>query len=268
MVGEIDEEVQKLIEARGRSAVLKAMLITSRSKLPNTIILAFEGPDDKLAFSQWISRLRPGFVYEPLTCKGKRQVLQLHDAAVKDKARLADGVYFFVDRDFDDLMGFKPSDQLFMTEEYSIENTVVHRDTLENLLKNEFHCDGAPDLRAAITAVFDKDYADFLTATRALNERLFLAKQLGLDVTKSNKLKDIAKVELKAIAASETAPIEVIKLPREPAAQEASDHAVAFAALDRIRGIAASGPSSSFRNGSNACKRLERPDRNISRELT
>ncbi|WP_137134995.1 DUF4435 domain-containing protein [Rhizobium sp. FKY42] len=235
----IDDEVQKLIDARERSAVLKTMLITLRSKLPNTIILAFEGPDDKLVFSQWISRVRPGFVYEPLTCKGKKQVLQLHDGAIKDKAGLSNGVYFFVDRDFDDLLSFSSSDHLFMTQEYSIENTVVHRATLENLLKNEFHCDGAPELRAAIVTVFDKDYDDFLAATRTLNERLFLAKQLHLKVKKSNKVKDLAEINLGAIAASQTTPEEAIKLPREPTTQEISDHTATFAALDphiRYRG--------------------------------
>ncbi|MFD1944308.1 DUF4435 domain-containing protein [Paradevosia shaoguanensis] len=231
MVGEIDSEVVKLIEARGRPAVLKAALINCRSKLPHTIIFAFEGPDDKLAFSQWIARLRPGFVYEPFTCKGKRQVLQLHNSIIKDKAGLADGVYFFVDRDFDDLLGFAPSDRLFMTQEYSIENSVVHLGTLENLLKNEFHCDSAPELREAIVILFAKVYSDFLSATQALNNRLFLAKQLGLDMRKSNKIKDIARVELESVAQSDTPFTEAIELPREPTDAEVVAQAVAFAAL-------------------------------------
>jgi len=239
MAREIDPEVQKLIEARERPAVLKIALIACRSKLPHTIILAFEGPDDKLAFSQWIARLRPEFVYEPFTCKGKRQVLQLADTVMQDKMGLEDGVYFFVDRDFDDLLGFEPTNRLFMTQEYSIENSVVHRDTLENLLKNDFHCEASPEVREAIVELFDKDYADFIEATRALNRRLFLAKKLSLDVRTSQKIKDIAKVELDAVAPSDTPITSAIELAREPTCKEAEEHAVAFSALDpqtRYRG--------------------------------
>jgi hypothetical protein len=42
---------------------------------------------------------------------------------------------FFVDRDFDDLQGRLPDNTVYMTETYSIENCIVCREVLEDILK-------------------------------------------------------------------------------------------------------------------------------------
>lgn len=231
MPGGIDQEVQTLINARGRRSVLKLRLLTLRQRLPNTIILAFEGPDDKLAYCQWISRLRPNLAYEPFNCKGKKQVLELHKSVGMDKAGLAEGVYFFVDRDFDDLAGYQDSDRLFMTAEYAIENSVVHEEALENLLKNEFHCDGAIEVREEIKKLFAKVREEFLSVSREHNRRLFVATRLELEVKKSDKIKDIAVVELEAVKASPKPITQAIVLPREPSKEEIEAYENEFSAL-------------------------------------
>ncbi|WP_456744867.1 DUF4435 domain-containing protein [Bradyrhizobium sp. USDA 4354] len=48
-------------------------------------------------------------------------------------------MYFFVDRDFDDFRGFQSDPATtFCTDQYSIENYLVTREVLEELLKDDF----------------------------------------------------------------------------------------------------------------------------------
>ena len=70
-------------------------------------MLVFEGDDDKIVYGQWIRRVRPTLRYEPFPCGGKKEVRELKNALARDLAHLDDGVFFFVDRDFNDLLGFE-----------------------------------------------------------------------------------------------------------------------------------------------------------------
>jgi Protein of unknown function (DUF4435) len=74
-------------------------------------LLAFEGDDDKIVYGQWIRRIRPGLRYEPFPCGGKREAKELKNALGRDLAQLGENVFFLVDRDYDDLTGFKSLSQ-------------------------------------------------------------------------------------------------------------------------------------------------------------
>lgn len=176
----VDEEdspyLQRLRSSRNSPAVLKAKLIAFRSSEPNVIIIAIEGDDDKIIYAQWIARVRGDLVYEPFPCRGKKSVLDLKAVVERDLGNLDKNLYFFVDRDFDDLAGHKPSEALFLTDMYSVENYLVSRDVLESILKNEFHCHGRPDIRRTIIEMFDEDYSKFL---KLLGKSIFVFLWLG-----------------------------------------------------------------------------------------
>ncbi len=63
---------------------------------------------NKPVFIQWIRRLSPDLTYEPFLANGKRKSLALRKSLRQDLGNLREGVYFFVDRDFDDLQGTSP----------------------------------------------------------------------------------------------------------------------------------------------------------------
>lgn len=197
-----DAYVNKLRAARERPAVLKVKLASVRSSNPGCLIFAFEGDADKGAYFQWVKRLRTDVVYEPFPCGGKRQVLEFREMLKRDLGDLAARVYFFVDRDFDNFRDFDADPATtFATDQYSIENYLVTREVLEELLKDEFHCHAEPDVRSKCLDVFDKRLAEFLAATEAINFRLFIARKSGFTLKKHlpTRINGIAQVALDAV---------------------------------------------------------------------
>jgi hypothetical protein len=217
-----DAYVAHFRASRDSRSVLKLRLIQLRQRLPDTAICVFEGDDDKIVYSQWIRRVRSDLDYEPFPCGGKEKVLRLRDAVQEDVNELGRCVFFFVDRDFDDLQGRSPGPDLFMTDRYSVENYVVTDTVLNDILKNEFQCHANPDVRQRIIDLFRNVYMEFLTLTRPLNQRLFAAKLIGAKLGDSlpKKVGALAVVSLDAVQESYSEPESLIKLPRELSSEE------------------------------------------------
>ena len=227
--------------SRQSSAVLKAKLITVRSNLPYVVILALEGDDDKIVFGQWIRRIRPGLRYEPFPCNGKKGVRALKNAVTRDLGGLSKDLFFLVDRDFDDLNGFVDAEGVFMTETYSVENCMVSEEVLDDILRDEFPCHGKPEVRQGICALFGKDYDEFLRVTAEINRRIFIARKVGIELTKPlpKSLSSLAQVRLGKVEASGPLPEKFVVYEREPEEKELSGLVDEFLLLEprlRFRG--------------------------------
>lgn len=229
-------------ESREGAAVLKMDLINLRNDLPDDAILVFEGDDDKAAYYQWIQRLSPGLSYEPFPCRGKEKVLQLKAVLDRDLSGLGDCVFFFVDRDFDDLRGETPDpERLFMTVQYSIENCLVTPRVLERVLTNEFHCHARPMIRASVLERFGQLLDDFLGVTRAVNFRIYCARRVGVEIRPAipDKISKIVSVALTEVGAGSGTADQIIKYARELEAEELAGLQEQFDLLDpreRFRG--------------------------------
>lgn len=240
-LSENDSYLSLMKAARGAPAVLKVRLASLKSALPTTLILAFEGNDDKVVYYHWIKRIKPVLRYEPFPCDGKEQLLQLKDLVDRDLGNLREGLYFFVDRDFDDLRGREPSASIFMTKAYSIENYLVGKGVLEELLKNEFHCHTEIDDRRRVVEIFFQLYRDFLTITADLNRRIFLARRLKIELKAAlpTKIGRILNIEVNSVSRGNLSESELVVLEREPTEIERQELDVEFNALDaafRYRG--------------------------------
>jgi Protein of unknown function (DUF4435) len=214
----MDPYIEKLKASRRSPAVLKTKLVILRGQLPDCIVFAFEGDSDKPVYYQWVKQIRPDLSYEPFVCGGKKQVFQFREMLDRDLGGLSNRVYFFIDRDFDDLAGNDLSPATFMTDRYSVESYLVSAQVLEQLLKDEFHCHAEPDLRREIIERFEQRYNEFLSVTREINRRLFLARQLKLLQIKylPDGINQIAIVDLSSVSAAKPKPEEVIVLAEEP----------------------------------------------------
>lgn len=237
-----DQYLISLKLARDASAVLKLRFAERRSSLAEgTRMFVYEGSSDKLAYYFWAKALQPDLKYEPFLCGTKDTVLQLLDLLRRDVTGLAVGVYFFVDRDFDDLRDRKPEQNVFMTGTYSIENYLVTSEVLEDLLKIDFHCDGHPEARERIRTIFSATYRQFLEVTKNLNFRIFLARRLNIrQVSKiPTGVSQLAQVKLESACAVDSDPCALVTLEREPTPKEAEDLRPAFEELEpelRYRG--------------------------------
>jgi len=229
-----DQYLEGMVRARDRRAVLKMELAKLRSAVQGTLIIALEGKDDKSIYAQWIRRINPEIKYEPFSCGGKRKVLELKAAVEADLNNLAEGVLFVIDRDFDDAQGSPPSDRLFMTDSYSVENYLVESGVLQELLTNELGCDAQPSLRRDIQASFEQLYDDFLTCMREVNRRIFFARRLKIDITGSipKKISEFVTVNISSVAGTGMTPADFIKLEREPTAEEVALHDSDFEGME------------------------------------
>jgi hypothetical protein len=232
---EDDEYLESLKSSRKKPAVLKLALVDMMGESPGKLVFAFEGNDDKTVYYHWIKQLRPELKYLPFPCDGKDQILQLRDIVNRDLGEIKGSVYFFIDRDFDELRGRQPCEKVFMTEGYAIENYLVCNEVVEELLLNEFHCHLDSSERKDILAVFNKTYDDFLDLTNKINFKIFVARRLRIEI--SNKLPDkiskLAKINIDAIAAPEIDSDTLVKLAREPLHEELLDLEGDFTAMDR-----------------------------------
>jgi hypothetical protein len=174
--------VDRVRIARTRPAVLKLQLAMLKARLPNIKVMAFEGDDDKIVYKQWICRINPELSYEPFTCGNKKAVLKLKDVTVRDRSGIGENVYFFVDRDFDDLAGHADHERLFMTDMYSVENYIVSSEVLTSVLTNEFPCHGRPDVRQNIVDRFLEVYSKFIDVSAKINERIFVAQRANVEI--------------------------------------------------------------------------------------
>lgn len=220
--GAEDSFIEELRDARDVPAVLKWKLVSLRAAAPDVCVFAFEGVEDKVVYFHWIRRIAPDFIYEPFVCSGKGKVLQLKEMLERDLGGLGRDIYFFIDRDFDDMRGHAASDSIFMTQVYSFENYLVSEIVLEELLKNEFHCHAEPICRTKLIDLFTRQYADFLQITKECNFRLFVARKFRIEQTSTlpNRISSLAEIALDAIKPGKATLEAQIPLAREPSEEE------------------------------------------------
>lgn len=228
--------LDRLRDSRDSSAVLKLRLAALRAAIPDHPILALEGDDDKIVFCRWIGRLRPGLRYEPFLCKGKRGVRQLKNSLARDLGGLDANVYFFVDRDFDDLLGFADESHVFMTDMYSVENYLVLPEVLEAVLRDDFPCHEHPELRERIRQIYAERLNEFLQATREFNRRLFIARRVGIPLAKDlpTRINALASVTLMKVEEIATPVDEVVVYTAQPAESDGEKLSQEFAGLEGV----------------------------------
>lgn len=208
---EHDAAVAAMRAYRTRPSVLKIELATLRSAVPNNVVFAFEGDDDKIIYRQWVHRVREDLTYVSFPCRGKGPLLDLRASLQRDKTGLSQGVFFFVDRDFDDLRGQAEGDDVFVTDRYSVENYLVDPSVISAALEIEFHCHDAPTLRQQLVAQFQETYDAFLIQTEEVNRRLFKARRAGVDVKPLPKsITKLAKVGVRTVEKGTAEPDAVV----------------------------------------------------------
>lgn len=232
--GGIDPYIKSQIEARTRPAVIKIKFLSYRSRYPDGLLIAIEGDDDRVVYSYWIRRCAPDLKYEFFLCGGKRGVRQLRNSLSADRSGADRDVFFFVDRDFDDLAGFDSCERVYMLDCYSVENYLVDLAVVEESIKCAYPGDGVPDTREAICSLFEGDYSRFLEVTTDINRHIFIARQLQINIDGliPETLAEIASVKLGDITAIDKSPLDLIPVEIEANEDQIAELSVRFASLD------------------------------------
>lgn len=236
-----DPYLEEVRAARDAAAVLKIDLAHLRARFPDVLIFAFEGIDDKSVYAHWIRNIDANLYYESFVCSNKSRLLKLLDVVRRDQTNIGENIYFFVDRDFDDLQERETSEMIFLTERYSIENYIVTRGVLEAVLRDELHCHGAPEVRGKIQELFQSVYSDFVKATTKLNFRIFLARKCHIRQIRDlpDRVNKIASVSIDGVVFTAALLEEIVALQREPTHEEIGLYNAEFSSLEpfaRYRG--------------------------------
>jgi hypothetical protein len=235
------ELVERARVQRGSGAVLKTRLSIIRSRDWAVPVFVFEGDTDVGPYAVWISRIKDDLRYEVLPGAGKDQLLDLRRRLSADSTDLSPGVYYFVDRDFDDLKGQAPGPDLFCTETYSVENYFITEDVLHSLLTDDFRCPGPCADRANVVDLFRRVRSDACAALRDANLRLWRAKKLGIRGPGArDQIAQYAMISFDRVARNPDADLQaLISLEREPSDDESVEIDQEFEALvplERHRG--------------------------------
>lgn len=219
--------VDRARESRRSGAVLKVSISNIRSRDRSIPILVFEGRGDLGPYRVWISRIRDDLKYARLKAEGKDQVLDLRDRLSADTGKLRAGVYFFIDRDYDDLKGRTSGPDLFCTETYSIENALVSEEVLQSILEEELQCSDEVE-QEAIKHLFREITQQFSSSMREPNRRIFYRARLGIRAPQSSIDECITRyvdVSLTSVtmAYSEEGLRVLVPMTREPSAAEAAE---------------------------------------------
>lgn len=230
---EDDGYLSSMRVSRKSPAVLKHGLILLKAEAEGGAILVFEGVDDKVVYHHWINRICSDLLYEPYVCEGKKYVLQLLEVVNNDVNGLGDGVYFFVDKDFDDIEEHPVCSSLYITSAYSIENYLVDPHTVRELLKTHFHCDFGPVRRGEIMGLYTRLYKDFLDISEGVNFRTYSARKLGIEAVLPQKISRIADISLTSVSSVGLAANESVRLIRELTVEEVNGLSSKFEKLDK-----------------------------------
>ncbi|MFY2087678.1 DUF4435 domain-containing protein [Achromobacter xylosoxidans] len=214
-------DLQRMREARNSPAVHKITLATIRANNSDCIVFVCEGVDDKKVYFHWLRIIDPSLDYEFQICNGKGKLLDFREMLRRDASGLNKNVYFIVDHDFDGLRNYPSGSDIYVSETYSFENWLVSREVLNSILCVELHCHGESALREEVISAFNALYEKFLEITRPHNERIFLARRLGIGIKPlPTRLAKLADVTLTEVRQQKEPTNSVICLEREPCPSE------------------------------------------------
>lgn len=172
--------LERAREARKSPAALKVRLSQLRSRFQEHSILIVEGVDDIGPYETWVNRVADVGMLRMLSGNGKEQLLGLRTLLARDETGLRSGVFFAVDRDFDELLGQESGSDIFCTDRYSVESYLIDEHVVASLLRDEFRLEeGSAEYEAAMQAYLST-LRELVAALTTANFRIYCCRRLGV----------------------------------------------------------------------------------------
>lgn len=191
---------ENTVSAKRSPAVLRMDILQILSKYPDKKVLVFEGIEDVGVYSVWIPRFKAGNWYWPLPGRGKKQLVGLLNQLKLEDSDLLRQVRFFVDHDYDGVSDDSRCDQLFVTDQYSIENYLCNKQMVELILCNELRCASEIISHERVLEAFDNFFKSLLNE---LAEAMAIYRAGVLSganaIRKPDKLHDNLHVEFESV---------------------------------------------------------------------
>lgn len=188
---------------------------TIRSKNPNKIIFVFEGFEDLPYYETIYNRINREGSFSPLIAKGKDQVLGLR-ALLEKREEKDKMIRYFVDKDFDHLKEHPAGEDVYLTEGYSIENSLVSKEILQSLLLSEFKCcaDAEYEAIGKIEELYEKTLEQFFDEMRLANQAIFHARTNKIALKNiEDKITEYVQISLGEVSGKPNDPYQLIGWP-------------------------------------------------------
>ncbi|MBN5217909.1 DUF4435 domain-containing protein [Serratia ureilytica] len=182
---------------------LKQEILLKTSKFSKIFI--FEGVDDYPVYDEWMKRNSMYVNSGHLVAKGKKQIIELYEHAIKyDDQEILKNCYFFVDHDFDTFE--HNSDSIVTLSCYSIENYIINSHSAKSYLKDEFKMDiTRSELLDSIKIDFESDFLQFKKLAKELCKPLFINHNVNGKARFYDKISSVINLDYKDIRIKEDA---------------------------------------------------------------
>lgn len=200
----IDDYAQYLSE-QGRSPIAIAHSFQMAWNPEEQILsVFFEGYEDPIYLVPELRRKFPKFDIDVYVCNGKKSVRDTRDIIAANEAEGYKNCLFFVDRDFDDLLGcqIEACNRMYITDNYSIENDIVGRELLEIILTDHLGLRRQDPLRHEILGTYSRLENEFIGKTRLIVAWIITSKSEGLkpNLSNLNGLQDVVRISADGVA--------------------------------------------------------------------
>lgn len=198
------ELITTLRNSRDVYAEKLRQLLVNYQKYPDALYCVFEGEDAKY-YGIRIDSLSDFEDRRQMPCRGKEDVLKLHDRVMADERLMLSNTIFFVDYDFDGLRGHSNGPKLYVTPCYSVENLYVRERAFKRILVEEY---GVEDFNTEaelvrLLSIYSKLLDEFAKALTTLNAWIALQREKerpGARLNLNNrKLKHFVSISLEKV---------------------------------------------------------------------
>lgn len=181
---------------RDASSVYHEFLLTYHKKGKKIVYAFTEGDEDLSFYSGFIQqKVDATWIYEVKPVVNRENVIKLHSYINWEKYP-ENQIIFFIDRDLSELLGqTNPNEKNFyISDDYSIENSIVTRETCKRILREVFSLSTIQDAdEEKILDMFDDQLEKFLQELMPTMAWIIYWKRSGKKTSK----KDLDKIEMK-----------------------------------------------------------------------
>jgi hypothetical protein len=199
--------IDAMRQGRDADEVVLQRYNSFRSKRPGKMIFVVEGSDDVVFYEVMTEKCGLSCCHESFVCRGKDRVLALRRQLDRNLSEDAAQVTYFIDRDFDGLKGEAPSQNLYCTEVYSIENYLADAGVLRRILIGELRCseeENEDNIDIAM-AFYHKLLDQFFESMRYANLIIFYLRSRGIRAgCVKDDLKKYVNVTIHGVAVTAT----------------------------------------------------------------
>lgn len=228
--------IQKMRDERKIPHVALQTYNIIRSKHPNVIVCVFEGRDDVIFYETLFQRIGTTENYTSLSANGKDLLLGLRALLAENKEHVGKKTIFFIDKDYDGLKTYPDGEDIYITDTYSIENSLVGEEILEKILRSDLKCGHTEDDAVGnIIAEFQALIEEYKNKLKVPNLIIYHCRKNGVVLPSIDSAKNFFSVTNDAIKIKFEDPFEILGWPNQNSKNEIMESEGSFDQLCPLR---------------------------------